>query len=94
MDAHADDAGGIAGSSAIERADQTLDRLGREDPRMVRLIEMRFVAGVTAKETAEADGESMHIVRHNLRHSSASAALTIGPAARRKLAMVSCDQES
>ncbi|MBI4904633.1 MAG: sigma-70 family RNA polymerase sigma factor [Acidobacteria bacterium] len=48
-----------------------LERLGTEDPALVRLIEMRYFAGMTAPEIAEADGESVHVVRHNLRYAQA-----------------------
>ena len=51
--------------------DEALDRLGREDPRLVTLIEMRFFAGMTAEETAEARSESVHVVRHDLRYAQA-----------------------
>ena len=72
-------AGGVAGESGVERArrrrclelDQALGRLGQEDPRLVRLIEMRFFAGMTAEETAEATRESVHLVRHDLRYAQA-----------------------
>ena len=48
-----------------------MDRLGEEDPRLVTLIEMRFFAGMTAEETAEARSESVHAVRHDLRYAQA-----------------------
>ena len=48
--------------------DQALERLGREDPRLVMLVEMRFFAVMTAEETAESMGESVHVVRHDLRY--------------------------
>ncbi len=51
--------------------DQALDRLGAEDPRLVVLIEMRFFAGMTAEETAEARSESVNVVRHDLRYAQA-----------------------
>src|SRR3954453_23111 len=50
---------GPAGS--ILELDQALERLGQEDPRLVRLIEMRFFAGMTAEEAAEACTESVHV---------------------------------
>jgi len=52
--------------------DQALERLGREDPRMVQLIEMRFFAGMTAEETAAALGDSVHVVRHGVRYALAT----------------------
>jgi len=51
--------------------DEALDRLGREDQRLVQLIEMRFFAGMTAEETAAALGRSEHVVRHDLRYAMA-----------------------
>lgn len=51
--------------------DAALDRLGVEDPALVRLIEMRYFAGMTALEIAEVLDESIHVVRHNLRYAQA-----------------------
>ena len=48
-----------------------LHRLGVEDPALVRLIEMRYFAGMTAPEIAEVLDESIHVVRHNLRYAQA-----------------------
>jgi RNA polymerase sigma factor (TIGR02999 family) len=64
---------GAAGSSHgdLLEVDQALDILGQEDPRLVTLIEMRFFAGMTAEETAEARSESVHTVRHDLRYAQA-----------------------
>ncbi len=53
---------------AVESA---IQRLEAEDPALARLVEMRFFAGMTAEETAEAVGESVHAVRHNLRYAQA-----------------------
>jgi RNA polymerase sigma factor (TIGR02999 family) len=53
---------------SLVELDQALERLGQEDPRLVMLIEMRFFAGMTAEETAEATTESVHVVRHDLRY--------------------------
>ena len=36
-------------------------------PRATRLIEMRYFGGMTAEETAMALGQSVHVVRHDLR---------------------------
>ncbi len=51
--------------------DEALGKLGEEDPRLLTLIEMRFFAGMTAEETAEARSESVHTVRHDLRYAQA-----------------------
>lgn len=48
-----------------------LDRLGAEGPELVRLVEMRFFGGMTAAEIAEIEGETIHVVRHNLRYAQA-----------------------
>jgi len=58
-------------SADLMSIDAALDRLGVEDPQLVRLVEMRFFGGMTAVEIAELDGESVHVVRHNLRYAKA-----------------------
>jgi RNA polymerase sigma factor (TIGR02999 family) len=47
--------------------DAALEALGREDRLLGQLIEMRYFGGMTAEQTAEALGQSVHIVRHDLR---------------------------
>jgi RNA polymerase sigma factor (TIGR02999 family) len=47
--------------------DAALDGLGREDKSLARLIEMRYFGGMTAEETAEVLGQSVHVVQHDLR---------------------------
>jgi RNA polymerase sigma factor (TIGR02999 family) len=47
--------------------DGALEALAEEDQSLARLIEMRYFGGMTAEETAEVLGESVHVVRHNLR---------------------------
>jgi DNA-directed RNA polymerase specialized sigma24 family protein len=47
--------------------DSALDALGREDKSLARLVEMRYFGGMTAEETAEVLGQSVHVVRHDLR---------------------------
>jgi RNA polymerase sigma factor (TIGR02999 family) len=51
--------------------DDALAKLGREDSRLVMLIEMRFFGGMTAEEIAQVRTESVHIVRHDLRYAQA-----------------------
>lgn len=63
-------ASGAPAGSLLE-LNQALERLGQEDARLVTLIEMRFFAGMTAEETAEARAESVHVVRHDLRYAQA-----------------------
>jgi RNA polymerase sigma factor (TIGR02999 family) len=60
-----------APAGSLLELDQALERLGQEDARLVMLIEMRFFAGMTAEETAEATAESVHVVRHDLRYAQA-----------------------
>ncbi|SRR5579883_1702803 len=47
--------------------DDALQKLGRNDPLKVRLIEMRYFGGMTAEESAEALSISVHVVRRELR---------------------------
>jgi len=44
-----------------------LEALAREDQTLAQLIEMRYFGGMTAEESAEALGRSVHTVRHDLR---------------------------
>ena len=39
--------------------------------RLLTLVEMRFFGGMTAEETADAMGESVNVVRHDLRYAQA-----------------------
>jgi DNA-directed RNA polymerase specialized sigma24 family protein len=62
----------VEASSGMDRIDlldldAALDALDREDQPMARLIEMRYFGGMTAEETAEVLGQSVHVVRHDLR---------------------------
>jgi len=47
--------------------DAALEALAREDRTLAQLIEMRYFGGMTAEQTAEALGQSVHVVRHDLR---------------------------
>lgn len=47
--------------------DSALDALSREDESLAQLIEMRYFGGMTAEETAQSLGQSVHVVRHDLR---------------------------
>ena len=47
--------------------DLALDALAREQNSLAELIEMRYFGGMTAEETAEVVGRSVHVVRHELR---------------------------
>jgi RNA polymerase sigma factor (TIGR02999 family) len=60
---------GTAGMEPIELLDldSALEALTREDQSLARLVEMRYFGGMTAEETAEVLGQSVHVVRHDLR---------------------------
>jgi RNA polymerase sigma-70 factor (ECF subfamily) len=47
--------------------DLAMDALAREYSPLAELIEMRYFGGMTAEETAEVVGRSVHVVRHELR---------------------------
>jgi RNA polymerase sigma-70 factor (ECF subfamily) len=51
--------------------DSAIADLAVEDENLARLIEMRYFGGMTAEETAEALGLSVHVVRHGLRFAQA-----------------------
>lgn len=47
--------------------DNAIQALSAEDESLARLIEMRYFGGMTAEESADALGVSVHVVRHDLR---------------------------
>jgi RNA polymerase sigma-70 factor (ECF subfamily) len=51
--------------------DRAMEALAREDASLAQLIEMRYFGGMTAEETAEVVGRSVHTVRHELRYAQA-----------------------
>ena len=51
--------------------DSAIKDLAAEDETLAQLIEMRYFGGMTAEETAEALGRSVHVVRHDLRFAQA-----------------------
>jgi RNA polymerase sigma factor (TIGR02999 family) len=51
--------------------DDAMQALAAEDEQLARLVEMRYFGGMTAEETAEALGLSVHVVRHDLRYAHA-----------------------
>ena len=62
----------IAGERGIElidliELDRAIQALAAEDEGLAQLIEMRYFGGMTAEQTAEALGLSVHVVRHDLR---------------------------
>jgi RNA polymerase sigma factor (TIGR02999 family) len=74
----------VAGVDAIEVAvddtcyqvelldlDRAMEELARENPLPAESIELRYFGGMTAEETAEAVGRSVHVVQHELRFAHA-----------------------
>jgi RNA polymerase sigma-70 factor (ECF subfamily) len=51
--------------------DDALRALAAESETLARLVEMRYFGGMTAEESAEALGISVHIARHDLRYAQA-----------------------
>lgn len=45
--------------------DQALDRLAERDPRLARVVEVRYFVGLTEEETAEALGQSLRTVQRD-----------------------------
>jgi len=56
---------------ALIELDNSLAALTGENETLARLIEMRYFGGMTAEESAEALGISVHVVRHDLRFAQA-----------------------
>jgi RNA polymerase sigma-70 factor (ECF subfamily) len=54
-------------SSQLLDLNAALEALNQEDFFLARLIDMRYFGGMTAEETAEALGRSVHIIRQDLR---------------------------
>jgi len=59
---------GEAGMELIDliELDDAMNALAKEDEALARLVEMRYFGGMSAEETAEALGWSVHVVRHEL----------------------------
>jgi len=51
----------------ILELNRAIEALSREDAQLAELIELRYFGGMTAQETAEVLGRSVHVVRHDLR---------------------------
>jgi DNA-directed RNA polymerase specialized sigma24 family protein len=51
--------------------DRAIESLAVDSPFPAQVIEMRYFGGMTAEETAEAVGRSVHVVRHELRYAHA-----------------------
>ncbi len=52
---------------SLLRMEEALEKLEQTDPRKVRLLEMRYFAGMTAEESAGLLSMSVHMVRRDLR---------------------------
>src|SRR5437016_761589 len=57
---------GVEQTSLLD-LDLALEALAQEKSSLAELIEMRYFGGMTADETAEVVGRSVHVVRHELR---------------------------
>ena len=55
----------------VIQMDGALTALAAESESRAQLIEMRFFGGMTAEEIAEAQGISVHVIRHELRFAQA-----------------------
>ena len=51
--------------------DRAIDALAVDNPQIAGAVEMRYFGGMTAGETAEATGRSIHVVQHDLRFAHA-----------------------
>jgi RNA polymerase sigma factor (TIGR02999 family) len=60
-------AGGNTRPVQILELNRAIEALSREDAALAELIELRYFGGMTAEETAQALGRSVHVVRHDLR---------------------------
>jgi DNA-directed RNA polymerase specialized sigma24 family protein len=47
--------------------DLAMDALAQENPHLAHVLELRYFGGLTADETAEVTGRTVHSVRHDLR---------------------------
>ena len=51
----------------ILQLSRAIEQLSEEDPELAELILLRYFGGMTAEDTAEALGRSVHAIRHDLR---------------------------
>jgi RNA polymerase sigma factor (TIGR02999 family) len=56
-----------SGQMSLLDLDLAMEALAREKTSLAQLIEMRYFGGMSAEETAEVLGRSVHVVRHDLR---------------------------
>lgn len=62
---------GVADVVQLLDLDLAIEALASEYPQHAQTIEMRYFGGMTAEETAESVGRSVHIVQHELRFAHA-----------------------
>jgi len=62
---------GIPELVEILQLDDALRALAAQDETLALIIEMRYFGGMTAEESAEALGLSVHVVRHHVRYAQA-----------------------
>jgi DNA-directed RNA polymerase specialized sigma24 family protein len=70
-----------AGPAGFIELNEALDTLGREDAELVALVEMRYIAGMTAEEVAEFRSHSVSTVRRDVRYALARLRILISSAA-------------
>ena len=64
---------GGSGPAAFDVIDlhRAIEALSADHSRIATAVEMRYFGGMTAEETAEATGRSVHVVQHDLRFAHA-----------------------
>jgi RNA polymerase sigma-70 factor (ECF subfamily) len=62
---------GVVDTVQLLDLDLAIESLARDYPLHAQVIEMRYFGGMTAEETAESVGRSVHIVQHELRFAHA-----------------------
>jgi RNA polymerase sigma factor (TIGR02999 family) len=67
------------GPAGFIELNEALETLGREDAELVALVEMRYIAGMTAEEVAELRGHSVSTVRRDVRYALARLHTLIAP---------------
>lgn len=67
LDGIAEDTPAPRGAADVLAVDEALQRLAALDPEQVRIVEMRFFAGLTVEETAEVLGRSPRTVKREWR---------------------------
>ena len=71
LDAVATRVGSVGDTDRLLELDQALERLGAMDPQLVRLVEMRFFAGLELSEIADVSGRSERSLKRDWRKARA-----------------------